>query len=104
MINGINQLYPEAMRQIQQVTEATPIHKEQEVNGKFTALLNDSIASLDSKQMEASDAVRSLVDGTADDLHTVMIKTTEAQISLEIAVQVRNRALEAFNEIKSMQF
>ncbi len=29
-----------------------------------------------------------------------MIQTTEAQLALELAVQLRNRSLEAMNEIK----
>ena len=60
--------------------------------------------TLESKQADSTQAVEALVDGSADDLHTVMMKTTEAQLSLEVAVQLRNRGLEAYNEIKNMQF
>ena len=33
-----------------------------------------------------------------------MINMTEAQLSLETAVQVRNKVIEAYNDIKNMQF
>ncbi|SFC40107.1 flagellar hook-basal body complex protein FliE [Alkalibacterium subtropicum] len=103
MINPLNQLYPNALQQIDQVAQTTSRVTDKQADS-FTDLLNQSINNLDSKQSESTQAIQSLVDGTADDLHTVMIKTTEAQLSLEVAVQLRNRSLEAFNELKNMQF
>lgn len=100
----MNSLYSEAIKQVQNVSQQTPVHKTETDNDAFSSILKDSLQSLESKQSESADAVRSLIDGSADDLHTVMIKTTEAQLSLEVAVQLRNRALEAYNEIKNMQF
>ena len=70
----------------------------------FSNILNNSITSLEDKQLASDHAIQGLVSGEADSLHTVMIKTTEAQIALEMAVQLRNRSLEAMNEIKNMQF
>lgn len=104
MINPLNQLYPNALQQIDQVAQTTSNNVTEKQTDSFTTLLNQSINNLDSKQSESTQAIQSLVDGSADDLHTVMIKTTEAQLSLEVAVQLRNRSLEAFNEIKNMQF
>lgn len=100
----MSQLYPQAVSQINEMKQAIPIHTPEENKEGFNTILNDSINSLEVKQADSSQAVQSLIDGTADDLHTVMIKTTEAQLSLEVAVQLRNRALEAYNEIKNMQF
>ncbi|WP_423190551.1 flagellar hook-basal body complex protein FliE [Alkalibacterium sp. f15] len=103
-MNPLNQLYPGAMRQIDQVAQTTSTKITEKNTDIFTDLLNQSMNILDAKQTESTQAIQSLVDGSADDLHTVMIKTTEAQLSLEVAVQLRNRALEAYNEIKNMQF
>lgn len=100
----MNQLYSQAISQINQTKQALPVHTEEDNPTQFTSMLQNSLASLEGKQFESVQAVQSLVDGTTDDLHTVMIKTTEAQLSLEVAVQMRNRALEAYNEIKNMQF
>lgn len=71
---------------------------------EFSGFFNDAINTLEQSQIDSHNAVQSLVDGTADDLHSVMIQTTEAQLSLEVAVQLRNRALEAYNEISNIQF
>ncbi len=104
MINGMNQLVPQALNQIDQMKQSNPIHTPEVNNTGFTSLLKDSLNTLEGKQADSAHAVQSLINGSADDLHTVMIKTTEAQLSLEVAVQLRNRALEAYNEIKNMQF
>ena len=45
-----------------------------------------------------------MISGTESDLGKVMINMTEAQLSLETAVQVRNKVIEAYNDIKNMQF
>lgn len=70
----------------------------------FFDKLSSSLASLEDSQMISDQAIEGLVTGEADNLHQVMIKTSEAQISLELAVQLRNKCLEAMNEIKGMQF
>lgn len=70
----------------------------------FFDTLSSSLASLEDSQMISDRAIEGLVTGEADNLHQVMIKTSEAQISLELAVQLRNKCLEAMNEIKGMQF
>jgi flagellar hook-basal body complex protein FliE len=46
---------------------------------------------------------RDFIAGEVDDLHTVMIATEEARLSLELAVQVRNKCIEAYKEISNMQ-
>lgn len=70
----------------------------------FFDTLSSSLASLEDSHMISNQAIEGLVTGEGDNLHQVMIKTSEAQISLELAVQLRNKCLEAMNEIKGMQF
>ncbi|MFC6465692.1 flagellar hook-basal body complex protein FliE [Marinilactibacillus sp. GCM10026970] len=104
-MNGINQLYSNALTEMNGTIGTN--QKGGVVKGEsdpFSNVFSNALQSLENKQVESTQAVEALVDGTADDLHTVMIKTTEAQLSLEVAVQFRNRALEAYNEIKNMQF
>lgn len=70
----------------------------------FTSALSTAINSLEQKQIASNESVQALVEGKADNMHSVMIKTTEAQLSLELAVQMRNKVLEAYNEVKNIQF
>lgn len=43
-----------------------------------------------------------LATGQADDLHTVAINQAKADLALQMVVQVRNKALEAYNDIMKM--
>ena len=78
----------------------------EETNGlsSFSGMLENAMSSLNEQQVVADQGVQDLITGNTDNLHNVMIQTSEAQLSLELALQLRNKGLEAYNEIKNMQF
>lgn len=47
--------------------------------------------------------VRKLAGGEIDNLHQVMLDLEKARVSFQLAVQVRNKALEAYQEMMRMQ-
>jgi flagellar hook-basal body complex protein FliE len=56
-----------------------------------------------SKSMSAADAASGQVaTGTATDLHQVTIAATKAQLGVSLTVAMRNRAVEAYQEIMRM--
>ncbi len=55
-------------------------------------------------QLQRVDAdLQRLALGDAQNLHQVMINLEEAKLSFQLLVQVRNHALEAYQEIMKMQ-
>ena len=86
------------------VNELSVPSLQTEKSESFSDILNYSLNKLEDQQLASDYAVQGLITGKADDLHNVMIQTTEAQLALELAVQLRNRSIEAMNEIKNMQF
>ena len=70
----------------------------------FGNILGDAFNQLSSYQIGADQSMQAMIVGEDIEMHDVMIKTPEAQLSLELAVQVRNKCIEAFNEMKNMQF
>ncbi|MPN12853.1 Flagellar hook-basal body complex protein FliE [bioreactor metagenome] len=48
-------------------------------------------------------ATLDLLSGNVDDLSTVLVATQKAEIALNLTVAVRNKAMEAYKEIMSMQ-
>lgn len=70
----------------------------------FGSVLEKAIAGLNSNMNTLDQGTNGMVSGTESDLGKVMINMTEAQLSLETAVQVRNKVIEAYNDIKNMQF
>ncbi|MDR7869603.1 MAG: flagellar hook-basal body complex protein FliE [Tissierellaceae bacterium] len=69
----------------------------------FKNIVNDAMNDLNDKQLKADELTYDFITGNVDDLHTVLIATEEARLSLELAVQVRNKCIEAYKEINNMQ-
>jgi flagellar hook-basal body complex protein FliE len=66
-------------------------------------VLNEQLNKLNDKQVEADNYINDLISGKDVDLHQVMIATEEARLSLELAVQIRNKIVEAYKELNNMQ-
>ena len=69
----------------------------------FEKIINTQIQKLNNKQLEADALSQQLISGDEEELHTVMIATEEAKISLELAVQIRNKCIEAYRELNNIQ-
>lgn len=71
--------------------------------GDFGAWLERSMARLNRDLAQADAGLEQLAAGEAQNLHQVMIALEEARLGLQLAVQVRNRLLEAYQEVLRMQ-
>lgn len=69
----------------------------------FADLLNKAIDETNDAQLTADKAVTDLSTGKADNLHEVMLSMEEADISMRMLVQMRNKVVEAYQEIIRMQ-
>ncbi|OQX20566.1 MAG: flagellar hook-basal body complex protein FliE [Desulfobulbaceae bacterium A2] len=69
----------------------------------FRDLLRESITSTVAAEVNADKQVQEMHAGGTRDIHEVMIAMEEADISLRLLVQVRNKALEAYQEIMRLQ-
>ena len=55
-------------------------------------------------QQDADEAARKLISGENKDIHTTMISMQKAGIALDLMIEVRNKIISAYDEIKRMQF
>ena len=69
----------------------------------FGKILSDTISQTNDMQLQGDAAVRQLNAGESKNLHEAMIAMEEADISLRFLVQVRNKAMDAYQEIMRMQ-
>lgn len=72
-------------------------------SSSFKNIINQEIEKLNNQQIKADQLTQGFISGQVEDLHTVLIATEEARLSLELAVQVRNKVVEAYKEINNMQ-
>ncbi len=70
----------------------------------FADLLANAIDEANRLQKESDDQIGKLLAGKEADLHTVLIAMQKAQISFQLLMQVRNKIVEAYQEISRMQF
>jgi flagellar hook-basal body complex protein FliE len=69
---------------------------------RFGAWFNEQLAEVNGQLQRADAGLQSLALGDAQNLHQVMINLEEAKLSLQLLVQVRNHALDAYQEILRM--
>lgn len=77
--------------------------KIDEKNSDFFAVLKDKLDSINEKQITAENTTQSFISGEEVDVHKVMLDAEEAKLSLELAVQMRNKIVEAYQELNRMQ-
>lgn len=69
----------------------------------FSKVLNDRLNNLEELQTKADELTDKMVTGEVQDIHKVMIASEEAQIALQLTVQIRNKVIEAYQEVSRMQ-
>ena len=69
----------------------------------FAAQLGQGLENLQGLQSKADNLAVQAATGSLTDVHDYMIASTEASLATELTVAVRNKALDAFNDIMRMQ-
>jgi flagellar hook-basal body complex protein FliE len=77
---------------------------QQAAQTPFADLMTDTIHQVNELDDEAQEAVRGLMTGSGVDVHQAMIATENANMSFELALSVRNKAVQAYQSVMSMQF
>jgi flagellar hook-basal body complex protein FliE len=71
--------------------------------GSFGDALTDALTKLGDLQDEASAQSQALAAGKAEDVTTVAMAVERASLALQLAAQVRNKAVDAYQEVFRMQ-
>lgn len=69
----------------------------------FATALTGAVDNLQSLQSTSNQLAVSAVTGNLDDIHKATIAATRTQITMELVSTVRNKGVDAFNEIMRMQ-
>jgi flagellar hook-basal body complex protein FliE len=69
----------------------------------FGASLSGALDNLQQLQATSNELSVQAVTGDLNDIHTAMIASSRAQVTLELIAGVRNKGVDAFNEIMRMQ-
>lgn len=69
----------------------------------FADMIGESLGRIDQSLRAADGQIRSLAAGENIPLHEVMISMEQARMDLMLAVEVRNRLVESYQELTRMQ-
>jgi flagellar hook-basal body complex protein FliE len=70
----------------------------------FSDLLSDAVGQVNTLEDQARAAVEGLMTGSGVDVHSAMIATEKASMAFEMALAVRNKAVQAYQSVIGMQF
>ncbi len=95
-IQGNNPFIPTQWQKIQ------PEMQSRQTEG-FAAELKSALSDVNKLQLQADESVKKLAMGQGEDIHQVMIAVEQAKLAMQLTVQVRNKVVEAYQEISRMQ-
>ncbi len=106
----INKMYFDIMDRYQNLIGDGPknpsmggLDQTQPAGQSFTDMLTSELGKVNDAQIKSDGLMADFASGGETDLHQVMIAAEEARLSMEMAVQIRNKMIEAYKELNSMQ-
>ena len=69
----------------------------------FGTLFQDAVTQVEQYRIQAEDSVNRFMTGEAEEIHQVILAGQRAEIAFETFLQVRNEAVQAYQEVMRMQ-
>ncbi len=70
----------------------------------FAGMIKSMVEQTSVLDQKASQAVTGVLNGSGVEIHDAMIATQKANVGFELALQVRNKAVAAYQQMMNMQF
>ncbi len=77
-------------------------NKTDDINS-FSSVLNSAISSVNKEQVEGYKAMEEIATGKVTNLQEAVRQIEEAELSLKLALEVKNKAVSAYKEVMRMQ-
>ena len=71
--------------------------------GEFQNVLETAIQQVEKYGNNAADQVQKFLSGESEELHSAAVAVQKADIAFELGMQVRNKVVQAYQEIMRMQ-
>jgi flagellar hook-basal body complex protein FliE len=87
-------------RQLQDISLKSQLQTPTEkTGGDFSAFLKKAINEVNQDQIEAEQSVQNYVSGKETNLHNTLISLEKADLSFKMMMQVRQKLMEAYQQI-----
>ncbi|WP_425060853.1 Flagellar hook-basal body complex protein FliE [Sporomusa carbonis] len=85
------------------LAELSPVDKSENPEKSFSDFLKDALNNVNRLQNESQQASINLAAGKVQDVAEVTIAAEKAAIALQLTMQVRNKVVDAYQEVMRMQ-
>ncbi|HZO53323.1 MAG TPA: flagellar hook-basal body complex protein FliE [Bryobacteraceae bacterium] len=102
MANPIAGISPSAMRAIDPSQMARSSSQAND-GSTFSALFEQAVSRVNQYQKSADTAVERFITGEDEDLHRVAMATQQAEVSFELFLQMKNKVVQAYQEVMRLQ-
>ena len=77
------------------------LNEENKVN--FEDVLKNTVNKVNDVQVKANEDIEALIKGEDITMHDVMLSMQEAQVSMQLMLEMRNKLYDAYKELSSVQ-
>jgi flagellar hook-basal body complex protein FliE len=93
----------EAIPALSSIPADAAVASAPDVTGTMFDSLLSNLSEVNTKLLEGQQSVARLAAGDMDNLHQVMMNLEQTRLTFELALAVRNKVLEAYQELMRMQ-
>jgi len=96
----------EVLSSVGNIGNINPLAKQadKQVGGdSFANVLKDAMTDVNTQQVEAYDAMKNIATGKVENLQEAIQQIEEAELSLKLGLEVKNKALSSYKQVMAMQ-
>ena len=98
-INSIS----ETLNQLKVSTPDNNVQNKASSGASFQSMLDNAIKDVNNQQVEGYQAMQDIASGKVTNLQAAVQQIEEAELSMKLALEVKNKALNAYKEVMRMQ-
>ncbi|MFR1708049.1 MAG: flagellar hook-basal body complex protein FliE [Clostridium sp.] len=95
-------IFQQDLREIYGLKEIDNDEKSSSQGTEFAEIMKTELQKVNDLQVKADNNIEGYIAGEKS-IHEVMLATEEASMSLELAIQIRNKLVDAYKEFNNMQ-
>lgn len=104
-MTSIDALYTQLLstQSLAQTNSTSGASAATEVSDSFADIMNQALSETSASEDAATSEYTALLTGDNTNIHNVVLAAEKAEVALQLTMQIRNKVLDAYNEIMRMQ-
>ena len=78
-------------------------NNEENEKSDFSEVISGVISNINNSQVNANNMINSFIKGEDVSMHNVMLAVEESQSSMQLLIEMRNKLVEAYQEVNRVQ-